>query len=119
MMNTGKQKEEAKKERTPMKFRKIGIKLLAFILPVVIIVMAALTGISVKSGSNTIESQIFARMSVELAEKQQEMGEYLNSVSNMATTLARVVTTSYRNMKWTSSSCKAYKVEKTNCTSSI
>lgn len=99
MMNTGKQKEEAKKERTPMKFRKIGIKLLAFILPVVIIAMAALTGISVKSGSNTIESQISARMSVELAEKQQEMGEYLDSVSNMATTIARVVTTSYRDMK--------------------
>lgn len=82
-----------------MKFRKIGIKLLAFILPVVIIAMAALTGISVKSGSDTIQSQISARMSVELAEKQQEMGEYLDSVSNMATTIARVVTTSYRDMK--------------------
>lgn len=78
-----------------MKFKKIGTRMLATILPVIILAMLALTLVSMQSSKKTINDQIKTAMESELLAQEGEMGEYLDSVSNMATIIADTVETSY------------------------
>ncbi len=73
-----------------MKIKRISIKLLGIILPIMIISMILLTVISTKSSEKIIKEQIGNRMIAELSSNDGKMGEYLDSVSNMATTIARI-----------------------------
>ena len=81
-----------------MKIKRISIKLLGTILPIMIISMILLTVISAKSSERIINEQIGNRMVAELSSSDGKMGEYLDSVSNMATTIARIVETGYRDI---------------------
>lgn len=81
-----------------MKFKKIRTKLLVFILPVIILAMAVLTIISTSSSKDTIETQIKEQMSAELSAEMNSIQEYLNIVSSTATTISKVVGTSYRHI---------------------
>ena len=81
-----------------MKFKSIGTKLLACILPVVILAMVILTVISANSSRNIITDQISSRMDAELTAQNGKIGEELNTVSAMATTISKMVETTYRTM---------------------
>lgn len=69
--------------------------MLAYILPVIILAMLALTWISISSSNGIIENQISSRMTAELSSQIGTMGEYMDSISNMATTISRVVATNH------------------------
>ena len=78
-----------------MNFRKMSLKILAVTIPAIVLAMVLLTVISVNSSKSTINEQIDDRMSAELAAQEGEIGEYLDSVSNMANTIAALVESSY------------------------
>lgn len=81
-----------------MKFKKISLKMLSTILPVTIIAMVILTVVSANYSKSIIQQQIGNRMNAELSSIEGDMGEYLDSVSNMATTISRLVGTSYKDL---------------------
>lgn len=81
-----------------MKFKRISLKMLSTILPITIIAMLVLTIVSAKYSKSIIDDQIGNRMAAELSSIEGDMGEYLHSVSNMATTISRVVETSYKDL---------------------
>lgn len=78
-----------------MRFKKIGTKMLASILPVVLLAMVILTVVSMRSSRSIINEQINTTMRAELEAKNGQMGEYLNSVSDMATMIAGMVEMNY------------------------
>ncbi len=78
-----------------MKFKRISSKMLAAILPVIVIAMVVLTLVSMNSSRDIVNSQILVNMESELSAQEGKMGEYLDSVSNMATQIANMVETSY------------------------
>ena len=80
-----------------MRFKKISTKMLATILPVIMLAMIVLTLVSMNSSRSIIDKQNLASMESELMAQNGEMGSYLNSVSDMATTIANMVETSYRS----------------------
>jgi len=82
-----------------MKFKTISSKMLVFILPVIILAMAVLTLLSALSSKKIIEEQISAHMNSELSAQTSQIENYLNSVSNMARVMGRVVETSYTSTK--------------------
>lgn len=79
-----------------MKFKSIGVKLLACILPVVIVAMVVLTVISANSSRSIIDDQISSRMDAELTAQAGKIGEQLNSVSAMAVAISKTVETTYK-----------------------
>lgn len=78
-----------------MRFKRIGTKMMVTVLPIIILAMLTLTIVSMNSSKKIINEQISSAMKSELAAQDGAMGEYLNSVSNMATTIADTVETSY------------------------
>lgn len=82
-----------------MKFKRIRAKLLTFILPVIVIAMLVLTIISTNSSKRIIETQIKDQMSAELSAEMNSIKDYLNVVSSTATTISKVVGTSYGTMQ--------------------
>lgn len=80
-----------------MKFKRIRQKLSVFILPVIIIAMAILTAISSFSSKAIIESQIQEQMSAQLHAEMNRIQEYLNIVSSTATTISKVVGSTYKD----------------------
>ena len=83
-----------------MKLKKISTKMLLTILPLVIVALVLLTVISIVSSRRTITNQIKDRMAAELSAEEGNMAEYLDSVSNMATVISRVVSTTYKTTDW-------------------
>ena len=79
-----------------MKFKKIGIKMLVVILPVVILAMLLLTAVIGFSSRDIINDQIDSRMQEELSAQSGVMGEDLHTVSSMAQSISRVVATTYQ-----------------------
>lgn len=79
-----------------MKFKKIGIKMLVVILPVVILAMLLLTAVIGFSSRDIINDQIDSRMQEELSAQSGVMGEDLHTVSSMAQSISRVVVTTYQ-----------------------
>lgn len=79
-----------------MKIKKIGTKMLAVILPIVILAMILLTTISGLSSRDIINNQIASRMQAELSSQSGEMEQDLHTVSAMAQAISRVVSTTYQ-----------------------
>ncbi len=79
-----------------MKFKKISTRMLTLILPVILIAMLILTVISATSGSSIIEEQIAGKMESELNAQKNSIDKCLNSVSDMANSLAQVVSSTYK-----------------------
>ena len=83
-----------------MKVKKISTKMLLTIVPIVVVALVLLTIISIISSRNTINEQIQNRMSTELNAAEGKMTQELNTISNMATVISRVVGTTYKNTSW-------------------
>lgn len=83
-----------------MGFKKISTRMLATIVPVIILAMAVLTIISMKSSRSIINEEISATMEAELSAQDGKMSKYLDSVSDMATTISNMVETSYTTVQW-------------------
>lgn len=84
-----------------MKIEKISVRMILSILPCVIIAMVLVAIVSIRTSRNVLNNQINKTMEAELEARQGELGEYLDSVSNMATTIADMVETSYTELTWT------------------
>lgn len=82
---------------------KISTKVLAFILPVVIIGLAVLTGISITSSQRTISEEIAQEMDLQLDSQSESIEDGLESVDILASQIASVVGNTY-----TSTSLKEY-----------
>lgn len=78
-----------------MNFKRISTKMLVRIVPVILIAMGILTGVSMQSSKSIITEQIASSMEAELRAQDGAMGEYLDSVSDMATMFANIVETDY------------------------
>ncbi|MDY5578231.1 MAG: methyl-accepting chemotaxis protein [Lachnospiraceae bacterium] len=91
--------EEAAGEEKPsekkIKKAKIGSKMLGMILPIIIIAMILLTFISVNSGNGIINDQISERMTAELNVQESKVTNYFNKLTDIATTLASGVESTF------------------------
>lgn len=81
-----------------MKFKKIATKMLVTTLPVVIAAMVILAVISIRTSQNKIEEQLDETMDAELLAKEGEMNAYLESVSNMAETISKLLEANYTGL---------------------
>lgn len=79
-----------------MKFKRISSKMLFSILPVIIIAMLVLSYISMDRSKVLISEQNEHAMTAELEAQEGNIGEYLDSVSNMATMIADMVEMNYQ-----------------------
>ncbi len=79
-----------------MKIRKIRTKMLAFILPVILIAMGLMTFISANKSMQIIDDQISDRMKAELDSKIGEIENYLNVVMSSAANLSITVGSTYK-----------------------
>jgi len=80
-----------------MKFKKIGTKMLAFIIPVIILAFFMLTIVSVNSSKRIIQSQIQSNMTSELNSQTRSIESSLNVVSATASDTAQVISTTYKS----------------------
>lgn len=81
-----------------MKFKKIRTKMLALILPVIVLALAALTVISALSCSSMLAEQIQENMTTSLTAESAAVTEYLDVVESTATTLSRTVGNTYKTL---------------------
>lgn len=79
-----------------MRFKKIGIKLLVFILPVVILAMLVLTVISANFSTNIIDQQIKNYMTAELNAQMNSIQRELDVVSSTAVSISKTIGTTYQ-----------------------
>lgn len=84
-----------------MKFKRIRTKMLALILPVIILSLAALTLISTLSCSSMLTEQIQKNMKTSLTAESSAVTEYLDVVESTATTLSRTVSNTYKSLTLT------------------
>lgn len=84
-----------------MKKINIGTRLLALVLPVIIVAMVLLTYISAINSSKIISEKINQWMDSELTANCNEIEAYLSSVSEMSQTLANVVVATYQGTSMT------------------
>lgn len=80
-----------------MKIKKIQVKLLITMIPIIVLGMAILTYVSVNQSRKLINEQITNARTAELEAQNGKMLEYLSSVSNMADTIAALVEKSYKD----------------------
>ena len=78
-----------------MGFKKMGTRMLAVILPVIILAMALLTFISVTSSRNLINRETESHMLSELSYNERAVSEYLTGIKTMAQTIACNVASTY------------------------
>ncbi|MBE5906433.1 MAG: methyl-accepting chemotaxis protein [Lachnospiraceae bacterium] len=83
-----------------MKRRKISIKLIGTIVPIVIIALVIVTVVSATTARTIVNSQISKRMEAELTTQENAIEKYMDGVSSMATTISRVVEESYKTTSW-------------------
>lgn len=81
-----------------MKIKKIQVKLLITMIPIIVLAMALLTYVSVNQSRKLINEQITNARTAELEAQNGKMLEYLSSVSNMADTIAALVEKSYKDI---------------------
>ena len=81
-----------------MKVKKIRVKLLITMIPIIVLGMALLTYVSVNQSRKLINEQITNARTAELEAQNGKMLEYLSSVSNMADTIAALVEKSYKDI---------------------
>lgn len=75
--------------------RKISTRMLAFILPVIMIGMGILTGISIISSKDTISKEIASEMDLQLDSQSKSIENGLDSVSVLVSQIASVVGNTY------------------------
>lgn len=80
-----------------MRCKKIGMKIIISILPVILLAMVILTVLSAISSEKIIKEQINNVMDSELSAQLQNIQNYLNSVSSMANTLSKSVGSTYES----------------------
>lgn len=80
-----------------MKFKRIRTKMLATLLPVIIIAMVILTMISAISSAEIVNEQIGERMEARLDAEAGNIENYLGVVEAMAMTISRMVETTYKD----------------------
>ncbi len=97
-----------------MKFKKMRIRMLVFILPPVIIGMIALSVVGAESSRNTINEQIGYRMESELNAQKNSIDQYMNIVASTGTDLANVVGNTYTQLKLETYAAMATKLLKAN-----
>ena len=78
-----------------MGFRKISTKLMAMILPLVVIAMVTQMAISAANSSEIIEEQIADRMNAELTAQSNKITECVKTVTTMCGVIAKDVQTNY------------------------
>lgn len=78
-----------------MKFRKLSIRMVTLILPIVIVAMVILTIVSASNSRTIINNQIQAQMSAELKAQNNTIKSYLDSVSSMAQDISIMVGKTY------------------------
>ena len=78
-----------------MKFKRIRSRMLAFIIPVIAVAYFIMLVMSVNVSKKVISAQTEKTMAARLDAIDGDMSEYLDSVSNMATTIANTVETTY------------------------
>lgn len=83
-----------------MKRKKIGVKLISTIVPIVIISLVLVTVLSATFARSIVNNQITKRMNAELSTQENAIERYLDGVSSMATTLSRVVGNTYKDTPW-------------------
>lgn len=81
-----------------MKFKTIRAKMLVFILPVIIIALVVLTGISAYSTSSIVNNQLNETMTATLASESESINEQLNLVKTTASNISRTVASSYEKL---------------------
>ncbi len=81
-----------------MKFKRISTRMLAIIVPILILSMGIMTLISVRDSSSTINEQISDRMTAELASAEKGIDKSLAGVSTMAETISGAVVSTYKSM---------------------
>ncbi|MCR5788946.1 MAG: methyl-accepting chemotaxis protein [Lachnospiraceae bacterium] len=81
-----------------MKFKKISSRMLAIIVPILILSMGVMTVISVRDSSSTITEQINERMTSELNAAEKGIEESLSGVTAMAETISGAVSSTYKAM---------------------
>ncbi len=81
-----------------MKFKKIRTKMLALILPVIILALVTLTVISALSCTSMLSEQIQENMTASLTSESRAVTEYLDVVESTATTLSRTVGNTYKTL---------------------
>ncbi|RDU23978.1 methyl-accepting chemotaxis protein [Anaerosacchariphilus polymeriproducens] len=82
-----------------MRFKKIGIRILSWVLPVVIIGMAVLAIISSYSSRNIMNQQIQATMSAELRAQMEKINKEMGEVELLADAISKTVSASYQDTK--------------------
>jgi len=82
-----------------MRFKKISTRMLAFILPVIILAMGILTTISAVKSKQLIQEQTNLYMNAELRSHEAEVTDYLDKVSSTTMAAARVIENSYQTMQ--------------------
>ena len=80
-----------------MKFKKIRTRMLALLLPVIIIALVVLTLISVISCREIVNDQITKTMSATLDAQSGDINEFFDVVKATATTLSRTVSSTYKS----------------------
>lgn len=79
-----------------MKFKKIGTRMLTFILPVVLAALLVMTYVSGSTGKRIINEQIAQRMQSELGKQLNGIDISIKGVTTMSTALADVIGATYR-----------------------
>lgn len=82
-----------------MKFKRIRTKMMATILPPIIIAMGVLAIVSLVACSDIVNKQISETMDASLNAEAETINEYLDIVKSMAMTVSRTVGTTYKSME--------------------
>ena len=81
-----------------MKFKSIRVKMLAFIIPAIMITMGVLTFISATNSKSIIDREIKGRMSQALNANIYQIESYLTNVETTATLLSRTIENTYQEV---------------------
>lgn len=79
-----------------MKIKKISLRMIAGILPVFIVALAVLTGISALTSKSIIEEQVKRTMEAELSSEAENISKYLEEVITTANIISDFVAATYK-----------------------
>lgn len=95
ILSAAKQYTIKRKRGIYMKFKKMSTRMLAFILPVILVAMLVLTIISAQSSRGIIQTQIANYMAAELNAQGSSIKEKIDRVSASAMDISKMVQTTY------------------------
>lgn len=80
-------------------FRHIRTKMLACILPIILISCGLLTTVSIVASRSTIKEQIDVQMDAKLSAEASKINAYIEEISNTSMAISRMVTGTFKNTK--------------------